>query len=287
MITAADGRAAGFDAVAVRRARRRGDLVRLSRGLDLPSGGAQLGRLWAALAVSPDAVLSGASTARADGISVPPDWVDEVTLSPDARRVRSRPGLRVVVRPVDAVVTVGGMPSTNLERAAADIACGPLPEPQQWVVDQVLRRGIVTEDIAAQLTRGQRGVRTARRALLAADALSESPLESAVGLVLCRHGVPRPVRQLPLDGGRIRLDLAWPEARVALEADGLSFHADPQALHRDRERQNRLMRLGWVVLRCTWSDLRRDPAGLAALVQQILRDRSPRSTMREARGPHS
>lgn len=288
VITAAEARATGFDDVAVRRARRHGDLVRLSRGLDLTAtAGMATGRLRAALAVSPDAVLSGASTTRAFGITVPPDWPEEITLAPDVRRVRSRPGLRVVVRPVDAVVTVGGMPSTTLARAAADVACGPRPEPQQWIVDQVLRDGVTTEDIAAHLAGGQRGVRVARRALLAADALSESPLESAVGLALCRYDVPRPVRQLPLDAGRIRLDLAWPSARVALEADGVGFHTDPHALYRDRERQNRLMRLGWVVLRCTWSDLRRDPAGLAALVHQIVLDRSPRSTKQDVRGPRS
>lgn len=78
--------------------------------------------------------------------------------------------------------------------------------------------------------------------------------------------------------------MAWPAARLALEADGVGFHPDPPALHGDRKRQNRLMRLEWVVLRCTWADLRRDPAGLAALIQQILRDRSPRSTNREVRG---
>lgn len=233
------------------------------------------GRLRAALAVSPDAVLSGASAARVHGISVPAEWPQEITVPRTARRVRSRPGLRVVVRPVDTVVTVGRMPSTTLARAAADLACGPHPEPQQWAVDQVLRRGITADDVAEHLAEGQRGVRVARRALLAADALSESPLEFAVGLLLGRHGVARPVRQLPLDGGRIRLDLAWPAARVALEADGVSFHSGPQALHRDRERQNRLARLGWIVVRCTWSDLRRDPAALAALVGEVVRDRSP------------
>lgn len=257
----------------------------MSRGLDLtPVGDTELGRLQAALAVSPDAVLSGPSVARLAGISVPPEWPDEITLSPDVRRVRSRPGLSVVVRPVDPIVLCG-MPSTTLARAVADIACGQRPEPQQWVVDQALHRGVDVREIDGHLARGQRGVRTAQRALAAADALSESPLESAVGLALCRYGVPRPVRQLPLDGGRIRLDLAWPAARVALEADGIGFHADPQALHRDRERQNRLMRLGWVVLRCAWADLRCDPAGLAALVHQILRDRAPRSTNREVREP--
>jgi very-short-patch-repair endonuclease len=285
VVTAAHARAAGADHVAVRRARRRGELVKLSRGLDLTAvGNTELGRLHAALAVSPDAVLSGASVARLTGIAVPPEWPDEITLSPNVRRVRSRPGLRVVVRPV-APAAVRGMPATTLARAVADIACGPRPEPQQWVVDQALHRGVTVGDVEAHLAHGQRGVRTARRALVVADALSESPLESAVALTLCRYGIPRPVRQLPLDGGRIRLDLAWPAAHLALEADGVGFHSNPQALHRDRARQNRLQRLGWIVLRCTWADVRRDPAGLAALVHQILRDRAPRSTNRELRGP--
>lgn len=114
----------------VRRARRHGDLVQLSRGLDLTSdGNTERGRLHAALAVSPDAVLSGASVARLHGITIPPEWPAEIAVPPDVRRVRSRPGLRVVVRPVEPVV-FRGLPSTTLACAVADIACGPHPEPQ-------------------------------------------------------------------------------------------------------------------------------------------------------------
>lgn len=275
LVTAAAARAAGLDAASLRRARRTGQLVRVSRGLHLTAeGDTWLGRLRAAAAVSSDAVLSGPSTARLSGIVVPDAWPQEITVPPDARRVRSRPGLRVVVRPVAEVVSLAGFRSTSLARAVADIACGREPEPQQWVVDQALRRGVPAVEIERHLAPGQRGVRTARRALLAADPLSESPLESGVGLALCRHGVPRPVRQLRLDGGRIRVDLAWPAARVALEADGVGFHSDPAALHRDRVRQNRLAELGWIVVRCTWADLRHDPAALAALVTRLLHDRA-------------
>lgn len=275
VLTAGQARAAGLDAAALRRARRSGELVRLSRGLHLTAeGDTWLGRLRAAAAVSSDAVLSGASTARLSGIAVPDAWPQEITVPPEARRVRSRPGLRVVVRPVAEVVFLAGLRTTTLARAVADIACGEEPEPQQWVVDQALRRGVPAVEIERHLVPGQRGVRTARRALQAADPLSESPLESAVGLALCRYGVPRPVRQLRLDGGRIRVDMAWPAARVALEADGVGFHSDPAALHRDRERQNRLAELGWIVVRCTWADLRRDPAALAALVTRLVRDRT-------------
>lgn len=72
-----------------------------------------------------------------------------------------------------------------------------------------------------------------------------------------------------------RLDLAWPERKVAVEYDGL-WHDDPEQFHRDRQRLNRLLGRDWIVLHVTAKRLRDDFDGFLAEVRAALRSRRPR-----------
>lgn len=66
-------------------------------------------------------------------------------------------------------------------------------------------------------------------------------------------------------GGRLfLLDLANPEAMLAIEVDGQAFHTDARSFQSDRIRQNLLVAAGWRVLRFTWRDITQRP-------QQVLR----------------
>jgi very-short-patch-repair endonuclease len=47
------------------------------------------------------------------------------------------------------------------------------------------------------------------------------------------------------------IDLAYPDHLVAIEADGFDFHCGRAVFDADRERQNDLVNLGWLVLRFT------------------------------------
>ena len=77
----------------------------------------------------------------------------------------------------------------------------------------------------------------------------ESPLEIfAVRHVLAIPGLPPCEQQhrLLLPGGPVRLDAAWPEAKIAVELDGAAFHSSPEARERDLRRDAALaLRLGW------------------------------------------
>jgi very-short-patch-repair endonuclease len=66
-----------------------------------------------------------------------------------------------------------------------------------------------------------------------------------------------------------RVDMAWPDRRLALEADGVAWHGDPAALHTDRARQNALAVLGWTTLRTTWADTY-EPQRLVEVVRRAL-----------------
>lgn len=73
-----------------------------------------------------------------------------------------------------------------------------------------------------------------------------------------------------------RVDLAWPELRVAIEYDG-RWHSDPGQLHQDRQRLNRLLGSEWIVLHVTARRLREDFDGFVAEVRAVLRSRGQQS----------
>jgi very-short-patch-repair endonuclease len=63
----------------------------------------------------------------------------------------------------------------------------------------------------------------------------------------------------------VRLDLAWPERKLACEYDGVAFHTGDR-LFEDRARLNSLVRLGWTVVHVTAAMVFK---GRRLLVQQI------------------
>ena len=102
----------------------------------------------------------------------------------------------------------------------------------------------------------------------------KSRLEDRIVSVLRRHGLPEPVRQhrvtLP-DGRVVRIDLAYPDVRVGIEADGRVWHSGRSDCARDRSRANRLAAIGWTLLRYGWADLERQQelvAEVAAVHEQ-------------------
>jgi very-short-patch-repair endonuclease len=65
-----------------------------------------------------------------------------------------------------------------------------------------------------------------------------------------------------------RVDLAFPEHRVAVEYDG-AWHAERGQFAKDRRRLNRLVAAGWTVLHVTAADMR-DPEALVSRIRTML-----------------
>ena len=113
-----------------------------------------------------------------------------------------------------------------------------------------------------------------RRLLDARDGMAilpNSPLESRFFELLSSSSLPSPELQyVVMDRGTFiaRLDFAWPDIRFAVEMDGYSFHSDIGSFARDRVRGNDLTLLGWKVVRGTWDDATKDPAGLMSRVEK-------------------
>ncbi len=80
-------------------------------------------------------------------------------------------------------------------------------------------------------------------------------------------------RRVEVCGRRYYLDRCWPEAGLVVELDGRAHHTSPEDRRADLERDRRLASAGWLVLRFTYADVVRDPAGVRAQVLAVHRAR--------------
>jgi very-short-patch-repair endonuclease len=176
-----------------------------------------------------------------------------------------------------------------------DTALGPATDPVRTAVD--LARGVGTRGLSligrvaqvdALLTATGLPVATARAGVtagvglhgiaMAADVLrmarngAESVRETELRLLIVGAGLPEPVTQWEVrePGGRFlaRVDLAWPQRRVAMEYDG-AHHRDRSQHSRDMARQNRLSAAGWTVLLVGIEQLRH-PGPLLVQLRRLL-----------------
>lgn len=224
----------------------------------------------------PGSTVSGVSAAVLWGVDAagPKDDV-ELTLPVGCRAGAVR-GLRVTRRPLadEEVTSRSGVRVTTPLRTALDLARITPVEEGVVRLDQFLLARLVglAEVIEAAAVLGGPGCRHVRSVAALADGLAESPQETRVRLAVHTSRLPRPVAQYRvLHGGRFvaRVDFAWPDARVAVEYDGL-WHG--QNVLRDRRRLNQLTAAGWTVLFVTAADLA-EPVALIARIAAALRGR--------------
>ena len=104
-----------------------------------------------------------------------------------------------------------------------------------------------------------------------ADPRARSLPESRVRVLLALAGltaVPQFTVRDRAGGFVARVDLAFPEVKVAVEYDS-AWHGQPGQSTRDRRRLNRLTAAGWRVVFVTAADLR-DPGAVVARVAEAL-----------------
>ena len=180
--------------------------------------------------------------------------------------------------PSDEVTTVDGIPTTTAARTLLDLAAVEPEVVVERCLDEALRRRIVS--LTSLHRRLKNGGRRPGRAMLerlvaarATEGVTDSPLETQVLSLLKVEGLPIPMLQYEVwDGDRFvaRPDFAYPEKKVAIEADSYSYHGDRQAFDHDRARMNDPQALGWLVLGVTSKHIEEDPQGVAAWVRQAL-----------------
>jgi very-short-patch-repair endonuclease len=89
--------------------------------------------------------------------------------------------------------------------------------------------------------------------------------------------LPPPDHQFPVElpFGIVHIDLAYPDAMLALEVDSYSWHLDRQSFEKDRERDIELQSLGWTVFRLTWAMIRYEPDRIVDLIRRHLLKNQP------------
>ena len=171
------------------------------------------------------------------------------------------------------VQLVDDVPVTTARRTAWDVAALESVGTAVAALDAMVRAATVSVDELAAMAEqgtGRWGVTKVRRAVPLVDPRAASAPESRVRVALVLAGL-RPVPQFQVVDGGIevaRVDLGFPEARLAVEYEG-AYHFDGDQIVRDDARYARLRAAGWTVIRLTSVDLR-DLDGVVARVRAAL-----------------
>jgi very-short-patch-repair endonuclease len=211
----------------------------------------------AALVLPAGAVLTSWSAACLGGVTVSDADQPVYVLAPLGCRF-TRDGFSVRhARLPDGHVIPGEPPSTVPPRTAWEIAGGADLVEAVVGLDILLGQAYVRPELLARWAASRPRSRPTR-AIRLADGRSESPQESRARVRLLLAGLPRPVPQYEVYTSDAlfvaRLDLAWPEHKVACEYDG-GYHAEINRFRADRARLNKLVDEGWVILHMTADDL--------------------------------
>jgi hypothetical protein len=176
---------------------------------------------------------------------------------------------------------VDGIRCTTVERTVFDLCSCVGPVTVDLAIEAALRRDLTS--IGALLaahdrlaTKGRRGGRRFRDALAVRTLgpLHESAPERLVARALVAAGLTEPVAQHVVNdvAGQFvaRVDLAYPEQRIAIEYDSFEHHTGKVALVRDSARRNALTAAGWTVMSATATDVRGGCRQLARDVRRLL-----------------
>ena len=230
----------------------------------------------ASLAAGLDAVISHTTSGRIMDLKVPADAEAHVIVPRD-RRVRIH-GLRPhrLELAESEVMVVDGMLCTTLLRTVVDLLLWlPEEDGRALAVDALRRDRLTVDELRHALVRtGQRhGLSRAWSVLADVGRGAHSEAEVKVHRLLRDAGISGWRANVPVhdDAGLIGVvDLLFAGEMLVVEIDGRAFHSDERAFQRDRSRQNRLIALGYRVLRFTWDDLVRRPAEVVAAIRSDL-----------------
>lgn len=258
-------------------------LVRSRRLLPLPGGVFAIGSLAPAeladetaalLAAGPGSVLSHHTAAVLWEIRPRDDGPINVVVPP-SRGTRT-PGIRIhrsgSLTPRDVRIRKG-LPVTSPAWTLLDEAPTLTPRELELAFDRALVAGIMRlQDVAELLKRvkGRPGA-PALRALLEdhqGSTVTRSGAEELFLELIRTAHLPQPRVNARTCGYEV--DFLWPEQRLVVEIDGFRFHSTRRAFEHDHRRDAALRAAGFIVLRFTYDQLRREPLAVVATVATML-----------------
>jgi len=282
LLLAADATAVGVSRSTLRTGVAAGRLERPHRGVyRVAAARGEHADVRAAMAhLGPEAVGVIGSAAVVHALAgLPLRWTPQIALPPGLER-RQRSGVQIHFWDLSDtdVQVVDDIAVTTVVRTLAD-ACRLLGrERAVCLVDSALDQRLVAfeqfPEILALMAR-RRDCVAGRRSLGLARAGAQSPGETRIRLILTDAGLAPDALQVELRDERLigfaDLGYALPSGGwLLVEFDGVSVHEQPQALLRDRHRQNAILaQRDSTIVRFAWDDLRR-PDLIVATVRPIL-----------------
>ena len=294
--TADDVRRAGLDVAAVQSALRRGEWVRLRRGVYTDPATIADAERWGLrarhrldcaavlLRLGGRPAVSHTSAARLLGLLVPRDAPSEVTLTEEEQWRRGRGYAVMRARlPAHHVRDDGPFRLTGPARTLVDCARQWTLEEGVVAMDGALHAGLVTpgelRSAVLEATHWS-GIGRAAQAAGLADGRAESPLETRGRLRMLGSGLPVPELQVELRGRQgfvARVDAWFDDAALAVEFDGRVKYDDPsdgrsagQVLWAEKRREDAVRDLDVRVLRIADADLGARWPEVAARLRALL-----------------
>jgi very-short-patch-repair endonuclease len=191
-------------------------------------------------------------------------------------RNNKRAGIRIhratVIDPRD-VTTLEGIPIATPAFALLEIAADLTFEKFERAFDDALTKRVMMIVDACETLDRHRGHPGA--GMFAELARPEQRLEvtrawteQRMKVLVRKGGLPTPI--VNVRRGRIIPDFIWRPERVVVEVDGYRTHGTRRAFESDRARDARLAAEGWVVLRFTARQLKREPEVVLVRIAQTL-----------------
>ena len=178
--------------------------------------------------------------------------------------------------------TVDGIACTAPARTLLDLASVASEAALDDAIGRAVGSGRVTmrriDTYLGKVIGGRPGARALRAAMERhrdRSGVTQTLLEVLVLRAVETGALPPPDRQhvVRVEPDTYHLDLAWPRAKVFIEADGFAYHRSRREFLQDRVRQNALVVAGWLPLRYTWPAATGDPAVIVRQVRSVLASR--------------
>ncbi len=180
------------------------------------------------------------------------------------------------------VCVIEGIRTTSVPRTLVQLGLVTTKDRVEQALDSALRNGAelaAIEDALRRLwRRGPTGAGVLREILEDPGRIGKLPdswFERRLSSLLQARGLPKPRLQHPVRTGTSvrRLDLAYPDVMLGLEAHSRQFHFGQQQVKADHVRDMELTGLGWQLIYVTWA-MTNEPDKLADQVARAYQTRN-------------
>jgi very-short-patch-repair endonuclease len=179
---------------------------------------------------------------------------------------------------------IGRIPVTTVPRTLLDIGTQVTEEAVEIALDDALFRKLTTlrrvrdriEEAGGQGCPGSHVLKSLMAFRSDEDNPCESPLETKLLRYVRHYRLPKPVVQFRVlvNGSLVaRPDLAYPDRRLAIEAQSAAWHGNRARWEADLQRGNTLASLGWQVIHAFANRIRIGDPTLANEIKAAYRER--------------